>query len=161
MPTDEQRLTTEANRLYWDTDSSVADIAEALSVSRRALYGVITPQELEERCSSCGGTLTFTNRLRRASGLAECAGCGRQQTIATMRDETADKGSRMRSAARADSSESRPRSRTAASPGPRAARRPLLSAEAIERNRSVLLGGAALAGLAIGAIATMLLTGRD
>jgi hypothetical protein len=161
MPTDAQRLSTEANRLYWDTDSSVADIADGLSVSRRALYTLITPQELAERCSSCGGTLTFTNRLRRASGHAECAGCGRSQTIAALREETADKGSRMRSAARPDAPGSGPRARGASASGPRPARRPLLSAEAIERNRSVLLGGAALAGLAIGAIATMLLTGRD
>jgi hypothetical protein len=159
MPTDEQKLSTEANRLYWNTDTSVADIADKLSVSRRALYGVITPQELKERCASCGGTLTFTNRLRRASGQAECAACGRTQTIAELREETADEGSRLRSASHAGSSG--PRARTASGTGPRPARRPLLSSEAIARNRSVLLGGAALAGLAIGAIATMLLTGRD
>lgn len=150
MPTDEQRLSKEANRLYWDTDTSVADIAESLSVSRRALYGVITPQQLNQKCTSCGGMLTFTNRLRRSSGQAECAACGRQQSISALRAETAEAGSRMRSASRAT-----------AGTGPRRARRPLLSADAIERNRSVLLGGAALAGLAIGAIATMLLTGRD
>ena len=33
----------EANRLYWETEQSVADIAQQLDISRRALYGAVRP----------------------------------------------------------------------------------------------------------------------
>ena len=87
MAADDQRIAKEANQLYWESDTSVALIAEMLSVSRRALYSMIEPQELTDKCASCGGVLTFSNRLRRAAGQAECSACGHHQTIAQQRQD--------------------------------------------------------------------------
>lgn len=69
---------TEANRLYWETDLSVGEIAQRLDMSRRALYDAITPVAATGRCSRCGGELEFTNRSARAHGFASCRSCGLQ-----------------------------------------------------------------------------------
>lgn len=68
----------EANRLYWETDISVAEIAQRLDISRRALYDAIEPIPASGSCSTCGGELEFTNRSTRSHGLATCRQCGMQ-----------------------------------------------------------------------------------
>lgn len=67
---------TEANRLYWQTDKSVADIAEQLGVSRRALYELITPESSGTSCAECGGDVAFTNRSAKTSAVGRCQQCG-------------------------------------------------------------------------------------
>jgi uncharacterized Zn finger protein (UPF0148 family) len=74
--------TTEANRLYWQTGTSVADIATQLDVSRRALYEQITPWPVDRACPRCGGPLGYPNRSARDSGEAYCTLCGRPETEA-------------------------------------------------------------------------------
>jgi hypothetical protein len=69
-------LTAEANRLYWDTDTSVAGIAEQLHLSRRALYDVLRPGPAGVKCSVCGGEMIFENRSARSAGQPICSLCG-------------------------------------------------------------------------------------
>lgn len=66
----------EANRLYWETDEPVGDIAARLDFSRRALYDAIEPLPTGETCSECGGAYGYPNRSARNAGLAICAACG-------------------------------------------------------------------------------------
>jgi hypothetical protein len=65
----------EANRLYWETDESVADIARRLDMSRRALYVAVQPLPTGESCEVCGGPMTFENRSARTAGHATCEAC--------------------------------------------------------------------------------------
>lgn len=65
----------EINRLYWESDESVSEIAERLDVSRRALYDAIDPLPAGAPCPECGGTLGFRNRTSAQNREAECAEC--------------------------------------------------------------------------------------
>jgi hypothetical protein len=78
----------EANRLYWESEDSVAEIADRLELSRRALYELIEPLPTGNSCDVCGGPLTFENRSARTAGDATCVICA--ETGAT--DETAAPG---------------------------------------------------------------------
>lgn len=126
---------SEANRLYWDTETSVGEIANQLGVSRRALYEAIDPRPAGLPCPECGSEMLFANRSALASGTARCPSCDEQAVVApTPRPE-----------------------RIAAVP-----RTTAVSANGKSRNRLPIgIGGAALMGLVIGAIATLLLTNRD
>ena len=128
----------EANRLYWRTDRSVADIAETLGVSRRALYELISGDEAGVLCDSCGGRLVFANRSARAAGAARCADCGNECSITVDDGETQD------------------------APPPYAAGwpRPDALAELNGARRSLKIGIAALAGVAVGAVAVLLIARR-
>ena len=66
----------EANRLYWQTERSVGDIAETLGVSRRALYELVTPVNAGASCGNCGGEVVFVNRSAKASSVGRCPSCG-------------------------------------------------------------------------------------
>lgn len=68
----------EANRLYWETEMPVGDIASRLDLSRRALYEAIRPVPAGGRCPSCGSPLEYPKRSSRAHGLATCSACGLQ-----------------------------------------------------------------------------------
>jgi hypothetical protein len=74
-------LAPEANRLYWDSDDSVAEISNRLGVSRRALYEVIEPLASGADCPDCGAELYYGNRSAKASGLARCLACGKEREI--------------------------------------------------------------------------------
>jgi hypothetical protein len=67
----------ELNRLYWESDESVGDIADRLDLSRRSLYDGIEPRPADATCSECGEGLVFRNRTARENLEAECPGCGR------------------------------------------------------------------------------------
>lgn len=68
--------TSEANRLYWETELSVAEIAERLELSRRALYDAIVPFVVADvACEICGGEMVYENRSARAAGTAVCLRC--------------------------------------------------------------------------------------
>lgn len=69
-------VTGEANRLYWETDTSVAGIAEQLHLSRRALYDVLRPGAAGAKCTICGGDMVFENRSARSAGQPVCSLCG-------------------------------------------------------------------------------------
>jgi hypothetical protein len=110
----------EANRLYWESDVSVAEIAQRLELSRRALYAAIQPLPADRNCERCGGKMTYENRSARASDQAVCLACEEPEQV------------------------------DAAVPqGPPAA-----------ENAMARLAGAALAGMALGALVTMVLVPR-
>jgi hypothetical protein len=136
----------EANRLYWETEASVASIADQLDVSRRALYDAVQPLSAGEVCTSCGAQLTFENRSARKLGVAVCPACGAEQQLAAL--ESAPEGA-------ADSpalAVVRPDSR---------ADRVVDFRDPALRHRAVVLGGAAIAGVALGTVAAMLALRRD
>jgi uncharacterized Zn finger protein (UPF0148 family) len=76
----------EANRLYWESDLSVAAIAERLDTSRRALYDLVEPFPAGAACALCGGAMRFANRTARDRGEAVCADCGAEADV-TAADE--------------------------------------------------------------------------
>ena len=124
----------EANRLYWDSETSVGDIANQLGISRRGLYEVIEPKSAGVPCSECGSDMLFANRSALASGTARCPSCDQEAIVPGIRSERIK-------------------------PAPRPVEQ---STNGISRNRlAVGIGGAALMGIVIGAIATLLLTQRD
>ena len=128
MPRASDTIAAEANRLYWETDTSVADIAQQLELSRRALYDSVDPLPTNGSCDVCGTPLVFENRSARNAGVETCPSC-------TAGDDEADTPSAMPVAAPAGLDEE-------------------------EMQRAVRMGGAALAGAALGAAATLLLVPR-
>lgn len=135
----ETRDAAAANRMYWESDDSVADIAARFDFSRRALYDAVSPWPAGTECTSCGADLVFENRLARKNGLATCPVCG----------ATRDGVEPPASTARPLTSDSRPA----------VAREDARGGEI--RQRAVLLSGAAIAGIAIGGVATWLARRRD
>jgi hypothetical protein len=73
----------EANRLYWETDESVAEIARRFDLSRRALYEAIEPLPAGTACEMCGAPLSFENRSARLAGDAACPICSSAGSGAT------------------------------------------------------------------------------
>lgn len=71
----DSRAIEQANRLYWDSDASVADIADRLGWSRRALYDAIEPLPIEATCETCGTPLVYANRSARNAGTSTCIAC--------------------------------------------------------------------------------------
>jgi hypothetical protein len=118
---------SEANRLYWETEDSVSDIAENLEISRRALYESVEPLPTGDNCEVCGGPLFFENRSARTAGDAACAVC--EETGATDDNDTLTE-----------------------------ARQPAVRSEGDDH--AMIVGGAALAGAAIGALLTFALVHR-
>lgn len=72
----DQETREQLNRLYWESDASVADIADQLDISRRALYDGIEPRPAGVPCPECGAALGFRNRTSAENGEAECSECG-------------------------------------------------------------------------------------
>lgn len=71
----------DANRLYWTSEMSVADVARHLDISRRALYAMIRPQPADAPCERCGGVLSHANRTARDAGRAECLECADGEAV--------------------------------------------------------------------------------
>jgi hypothetical protein len=119
----------EANRLYWNQATSVGEIANQLGISRRALYEVLQPKPAGVSCPTCGKEAVFINRSAQAAGMARCVDCGTE--IPASAPETADEASLPRSAGANGKSPLKLR---------------------------LGMGSAALMGVVVGAIATLLLT---
>src|SRR5262245_60880948 len=125
----------EANRLYWKQAASVGEIANQLGISRRALYDVLEPLPAGVRCPKCGTEGVFVNRSAQAAGLPRCPNCG-SELEALQSSTTAT-----------DSAHANPVSLR-------------MNGYASSKGR-IGIGSAALAGVVIGAVATILLTHRD
>lgn len=65
-----------ANRLYWESDESVNQIAEDLQLSKGTLYSVIEPLATGLACPDCGEELLYPNRTARDRGMVGCPACG-------------------------------------------------------------------------------------
>lgn len=135
-------VATEANRLYWQTDTSVADIAEELGISRRALYELVQPLAGGASCSACGGDVEFVNRSARASGLARCKDCGAECQVGPASE---------------DVEEIVP---PYAAGWPRAVQTQTHDPDDDLRVRALKIGGIALAGAALGAAVAMMVARR-
>lgn len=86
----EEQLRSEANRLYWETQTPVAEIADRLGISRRALYDAIDPQPAGSECPDCGGVLAFRNRTTAERTQAECLGCELEVDLAGLDGDAAE-----------------------------------------------------------------------
>jgi len=139
----------QANQLYWQTERSIADIAETLGVSRRALYELVLPESAGVACENCGADVVFANRSAKLAQLARCPSCGAECQLAqvveapddTDHDDT-------------DIAETIP---------PYVAGWPRAAAEVGEhelRNRALRIGSAAVAGAAVGALTALLFVRR-
>lgn len=126
MPRAIDTIAAEANRLYWETDTPVAEIAQQLELSRRALYDSVDPLPTGGSCEVCGTPLVFENRSARNAGIETCPNCEAQEDT----------------------------------PTPAALPQRTDAIREYDSERAVRVGGAALAGAALGAIATMLLVPR-
>jgi hypothetical protein len=133
----------EANQLYWQTDSSVADIAEKLSVSRRALYELVTPEPAGSSCSVCGGDVVFVNRSAKTSGTGRCQACGAENPTTEAAETTSE--------------DTVP---PYAAGWPRARDRSVAEVADDLRTRALKIGGIAVAGAALGAMAALLIARR-
>lgn len=125
----------EINRLYWETADSVAEISSQLGVSRRALYDLVEPLPAGMPCASCGAELYYSNRSARAAGVARCLMCGNEREIDP--DVSADDVGTI----------------PPYGAGWPAAAKP---ADHRLRDRAAMIAGFAIAGVAVGAIATLL-----
>jgi hypothetical protein len=135
----EHQAGSEANRLYWESDASVGEIADQLAMSRRALYDAIEPRPAGVACTECGVALVFRNRTAMERRRAECLECEIEQAL---------------EAGGVDMGAGPGRPETAAGPGLAAARpSPVRSRESSPLGSGVVLGGSLLAGLALGAAA--------
>jgi hypothetical protein len=65
-----------ANELYWGSDLSVNQIAEALDLSKGALYEMIRPLPADVACPLCGEEAVHPNRTAHERGLIVCPACG-------------------------------------------------------------------------------------
>jgi len=128
----------EVNRLYWQTGDSVAEISNSLGISRRALYELIEPFAAGVECSSCGAELHFANRSAKGAGIASCLVCGSEQEL--------ESGTSHDDIGLAPPVEPETPGAIAASNG--------------TGERAVMIAGFALAGLVLGAVATMLIRKR-
>lgn len=143
----EPREAEAANRMYWESDDSVASIAARFDLSRRSLYEAVQPLPTGVLCQVCGEELAFENRLARKSGTATCPSCGASEEVAIETEAPA-------MAAAARRGESRDGDAT-----PDDSRDDAGTTDV--RQRAVLLSGAALAGIALGGVATWLARRRD
>lgn len=139
----DERAIAEANRLYWESETPIAEIADRLDLSRRALYEAVEPVGAGVRCARCGGELQYGNRSARKAGFATCADCGAEELVDA-------------------SAASTTRSPQLAVVNAEAARSDRQDMRAPDlRHRAVVIGGAAIAGVAIGSVAAWLATRRD
>ena len=138
----EDATRAEVNRLYWETDRSVADIADDLGVSRRSLYEQIDARPAGRSCPECGEPLGFRNRTAVDNLEAECAACGYEAVLDGAPDPVDY----------ADPELEQERDAAPLAPIPP---RPVPA-----RGSGTLLGGTLLAGLAAGAAAAWLIRRR-
>ncbi|MSR21741.1 MAG: hypothetical protein EXR91_12345 [Gemmatimonadetes bacterium] len=65
-----------ANDLYWGSDLSVNQIADALDLSKGALYEMIRPLPSSVACPRCATEAEHPNRTAKERGLVACPWCG-------------------------------------------------------------------------------------
>lgn len=173
----DERLAAEVNRLYWETDASVGEIANRLGLSRRALYDALRGRPTGSTCPACGAGLVYTNRSRRDAGQATCPACGPEVDVATAEQPGVERPATGRGAAERPAAA--PAASRQAAEGREAADRtwaepdatveqewdagrfaPIAADASYRLDRALLIGGAALLGVAAGAILMLLVRRR-
>ena len=124
-----------ANRLYWESDETVADVARQLEMSQSTLYAAVEPRPTGIACSRCGAATHYLNRTGRAAGEAVCSACG---------SVTQAGAEATRAVAAPDAS---------AEGATDKLRRFKEDLSAVPAERAALIGGAAALGVAVGAAA--------
>jgi transposase-like protein len=85
MDTHDPELKEKANTLYWESDESVNEIADALELSKGSLYALVEARPTDQPCPECGATLEFPNRTARDKGLVTCPECELEEELALVR----------------------------------------------------------------------------
>jgi len=153
LPIDDERVAAELSRLYWSTDASVGEIADQLSISRRALYEALIPEPAGVTCDRCGTDMVFTRRADRAAGHAVCPACGATQKVPV--PEAAAAADRAAEDAGPDSAELEIEQDSSVGPGT-----PIDTDAALRRARAILIGGLAVAGVVVGGVIVSLVRRR-
>lgn len=81
---DQEAISQEANKRYWESDESVNHIGEALGLSKGVLYNLLEPLAAGLPCPSCGEEMVFPNRTARDKGFLECPECGLEEEEAAV-----------------------------------------------------------------------------
>jgi len=81
---DQDALSQEANRLYWESEASVNQIGEELGLSKGTFYGLIVPLPAGFPCPGCGEEMVFPNRTARDKGFLVCPECGMEEEEAVV-----------------------------------------------------------------------------
>ncbi len=136
MSKDDASHAPEANRLYWNSETSVGEIANQLGISRRSLYELLEPQPTGVPCGECGTETVFANRSSHTAGLARCPACGAETAVPAARRQA------------------EPEVERAIEPAP-------VTNGKRAFPRHLTIGSAALVGVVIGAIAALLATRRS
>jgi len=131
--------TREANRLYWETDEPVTELADRLGVSRGTLYNHVQPLPAGAECQACGGPLQYPNRSARDSGTAQCAECEEEQQLGPPGDGESEAAG------------------AAGSGGRQTRQRASATAQAADADAALWLGVAGATALVTGALAALLL----
>ena len=168
----DERLAAEVNRLYWETDVSVGEIANRLGLSRRALYDALRGRPTGSACPACGAGLVYANRSRRDAGQATCPDCGLEVDVATTERRAAEPAAPERPAAEPaaagkagdlheaeDQAWAEPDA-TVEQEWDAGRLAPIAPDASYRLDRALLLGGAALLGVAAGAILMLLMRRR-
>lgn len=81
-----------ANELYWGSDMSVNQIADALDLSKGALYEMIRPLPASLACPRCATETEHPNRTAKERGLVACPWCGWEGTETDAAETPAEAG---------------------------------------------------------------------
>jgi hypothetical protein len=128
------------NELYWNSTRSVDEIVKELKISRSSLYAAVRPQDAGTSCPECGDAMVFTNRSNREAHAGTCTGCATEAPVS----ETST----------ADEPTPRPLSDHSSEPAPsRRWSRWRGDLAAVPRERVAMVGGAAVLGIMVGAVA--------
>ena len=103
----DQKLADQANELYWRSDQSVNQIAEAMDLSKSGLYALIRPLAAEGTCPDCGEGLVFSNRTTEQKSIASCPACEYAGESRPSKKNVRTKNARTRKSA-SDSSDASP-----------------------------------------------------
>lgn len=86
--TEDQKLSAQANELYWQSGRSVNQIAEDMDLSKSRLYGLVKPLPEGSPCPECRSDLVFPNRTAMEKGFVSCSSCSYEGTAVDVPAET-------------------------------------------------------------------------
>jgi hypothetical protein len=132
------------NGLYLYREGSLSALCDLVVRARRALYDAVHPVSAGLACSRCGAELEYANRSARRSGHCVCPTCGAEEYVSTGDEEV----ERPLTVVAGDAREGREDARMA-------------MGDPDLRHRAMVLGGAAIAGVALGTVATLFAIRRD